>query len=128
MTTSTPSAVLNLALDVRSPGLARAFLREDSRCADLDPGVVNRAELLISELVTNAVRHGGPPITLAIACDPHSAVQVRVTDGSMTPPRARQARPQDESGRGLELMDLLSDAWGVEVSPSGKAVWFRVTP
>jgi hypothetical protein len=51
---------------------------------------------------------------------------VRVTDGSPLPPSGRSLTSHEESGRGIALVDLLSEAWGVEPAEPGKAVWFRL--
>jgi anti-sigma regulatory factor (Ser/Thr protein kinase) len=117
--------VLVLPLDAGSPRLARLHLRRGP-CAHHGTEVIDRAELLISELVTNAVRYGGPPITLSIDCTGDEGLQVRVSDGSSKGPRRPRATDSDESGRGIALVDLLSDDWGVEVHEAGKAVWFRL--
>jgi len=102
-----------------------------SGCPEHELEVLDDALLLITELVTNSLNHGGGPILLAIECDEHT-VNVRVRDGSTDLPEPRIAREQDESGRGLTLVELLSDAWGVEPVEDdhgvGKAVWFRLRP
>lgn len=124
MTDAVSSARLTLPPDLDAPARARAFLR--ATCAGHDDGAVAEVELLVSEVVTNAVRHGLPPITLAVDCAAPGSMQVRVTDGSTTPPLRRQATTWEESGRGMQLVDLLSEAWGTEVSEDGKTVWFRL--
>ncbi|MGH8968584.1 MAG: ATP-binding protein [Actinomycetes bacterium] len=109
----------------QAPALARAFLRESS-CGAHSAAVVDEAVLLVSEVVTNSVLHGGPPITVAVDCD-GGALQVLVRDGSPRLLQRRQANEDDEGGRGLELVDLLSSEWGVEPeAPDGKHVWFRL--
>jgi len=109
----------------QAPALARAFLREAS-CGAHRAAVVDEAVLLVSEVVTNAVLHGGPPITVAVDCD-GGGLQVLVRDGSPRLLQRRQANEDDEGGRGLELVDLLSSEWGVQPEPpDGKHVWFRL--
>ena len=119
---------LVLPTDPRSAATARAFVRNSS-CPAHDLEVLDEALLLISELVTNSVKYGGAPILLAIECDEH-ALQVRVRDGSPVQPTLRAAGEDDESGRGLALVDLLSDAWGMDAVQDahgpGKAIWFRL--
>ena len=79
----------------------------------------------MSEVVTNSVVHGGPPIVVAVDCDGTAGLQVRVRDGSHDLPELRQAEVWDEGGRGLGLLDTLSDDWGVDPEPGdGKQVWF----
>jgi serine phosphatase RsbU (regulator of sigma subunit) len=89
---------------------------------------VDTATLLVSELVTNAVRHGAPPCILAIRFgDDGDTVEISVTDGD---PRLPVVRPQDElaeDGRGFLLVDVLSADWGVRpVDGVGKATWFSL--
>jgi anti-sigma regulatory factor (Ser/Thr protein kinase) len=118
-----------LPLSTAAPAAARAFARA-SGCAD-HPAQLDEALLLITELVTNSVRYSSPTLMLSIECL-GSNLKVRVRDGSTALPQQRRARDDDEAGRGLALVEALSDAWGVErVSDedgSGKAVWFELRP
>lgn len=120
----TPRAERELPVSPEAPRLARDFLRS-STCVAHSSHVLEDAVLLVSELVTNSVKHGGPPVVVAIDCD-GDALQVRVRDGSRHLPTPRTAAWDAESGRGLELVQSLSDAWGVEPDPDGKHVWFKV--
>lgn len=124
----TDRAEIVLPLSHAAPGRARAFARR-SGCPEHAAGLLDDALLLISELVTNSVLHGGPPIVLAIDCD-GEGLRVRVRDGSADLPVPRAARQVDENGRGLSLVELLTDTWGVEpVSDEhgpGKEVWFEL--
>ncbi|MGI5488238.1 ATP-binding protein [Microtetraspora malaysiensis] len=83
------------------------------------------AELLVSELVTNAVRHGngGPVLTLTSA---DGALRCEVEDESPAPVRTRPAAGDDEGGRGLLLVDALSSSWGTGRTGRGKVVWFEL--
>lgn len=86
-------------------------------------------ELLVSEVVTNAVKYGAvaDAIAVSLRCVDGS-VTIRVTDDSTVRPVVRRARPRDLGGRGMELVERLADDWGVEVDPRrGKTVWFRVS-
>jgi anti-sigma regulatory factor (Ser/Thr protein kinase) len=105
--------------------IARQFLRERS-CPRNDPDVVDVAVLLVSELVTNAVRYGTAPAALEIDCDETHVLQVRVSDASRALPSLGDAGPDDEGGRGLAIVERLSDVWGVEAHVGGKTVWFRL--
>ncbi|MFP1628063.1 SpoIIE family protein phosphatase [Streptomyces sp. 5K101] len=78
-------------------------------------------ELLVSELVTNAVRYGGEPITLRLIRD--SALICEVSDGSSTSPHLRRALTTDEGGRGLFLVAQLAQRWGTRYTPNGKVIW-----
>jgi len=123
----TAPARLTLPPRPESVATARNFLRERF-CTEHDARVVDVAVLLVSELVTNTVRHGSPPLAVEIDCDASHALQVRVSDGRPTLPTRGQAAPDDEGGRGLAIVDLLSDAWGVDPTERGKTVWFRLGP
>jgi anti-sigma regulatory factor (Ser/Thr protein kinase) len=130
MCQTTERAELLLRNDTASPSAARAFALA-SGCTEHATDVLDEALLLISELVTNSVKYGGPPILLAIECD-GQGLRVRVRDGAAALPQQRTASVSDESGRGLALVDLISNAWGVEPVEDeygvGKAVWFELRP
>jgi anti-sigma regulatory factor (Ser/Thr protein kinase) len=129
MCKSTARVELVLPLSTAAPAAARAFARA-SGCAD-HPAQLDEALLLITELVTNAVRYGSPTLLLTIDCL-GSNLKVRVRDGSAELPQQRPAHDDDEAGRGLALVAALSDAWGVEHASdedgSGKTVWFELQP
>ncbi|MEV4441204.1 SpoIIE family protein phosphatase [Streptomyces sp. NPDC049577] len=78
-------------------------------------------ELLLSELVTNAIRYGGGPIQVRLLYDRNLTCEV--SDTSSTAPHLRQAAITDEGGRGLFLVARLSQAWGTRYTPGGKAIW-----
>ncbi|HUR51752.1 MAG TPA: ATP-binding protein [Mycobacteriales bacterium] len=113
-----------------APGAAREFARA-SHCTDHAADVLHDALLLITELVTNSVLHGKPPILLAIDCE-GEGLRVRVRDGSATPPKQRRSTDDCHGGRGLPLVERLSTAWGVDPVADeygvGKAVWFTLLP
>jgi PAS domain S-box-containing protein len=82
------------------------------------------AELTVSELVTNAIRHGAPPIRLRLVRNTTSrSLTCEVSDASPAAPHLRHARAGDEGGRGLFIAGQLSDTWGVRWSEDGKTVW-----
>ncbi|MGW1751993.1 SpoIIE family protein phosphatase [Streptomyces sp. NPDC002092] len=78
-------------------------------------------ELVVSELVTNAIRYAEPPIRLRLIRDSHLTCEV--ADASSTAPRLRHARSTDEGGRGLFLVAQLTDRWGARYTPDGKIIW-----
>jgi len=125
MCTVTAPVRLFMPTDEHAPRRARLFLAE-AHCPAHNTSVLDEATLLVSELVTNAVVHGAPPITMEIDCDGSRGMQVRVSDGSEVQPAVGHATVEDEHGRGVALVDVLSDAWGVDPTPNGKAVWFRL--
>lgn len=83
-------------------------------------------ELLTSEVVANAVLHGGGALTLAVGRAPGHVV-VAVSDGSPQPPTVRAVELEATGGRGVALVDVLAQEWGWEPCPPGKRVWFRLT-
>ncbi|MEU1440867.1 SpoIIE family protein phosphatase [Streptomyces mirabilis] len=82
-------------------------------------------ELVVSELVTNAIRHGEPPIQLRLIHD--KTLICEVSDGSNTAPHLRRARTYDEGGRGLLLVAQLTQRWGTRQSARGKTIWAERT-
>ena len=124
MCPSTPFAQCEFAVSHEAPALARQFLRSTT-CAEHNAHVVEDAVLLVSELVTNSVLHGGPPVVVAAECD-GAALRVRVRDGSPELPVPRSAGPDAEGGRGLDLVRRISEEWGVEQTHDGKHVWFVI--
>ncbi|MBG0850365.1 SpoIIE family protein phosphatase [Streptomyces spinoverrucosus] len=83
------------------------------------------AELVVSELVTNAIRYGGAPVRLRLI-RMHSLI-IEVSDGGLTSPHLRQAAAEDEGGRGLFLVAQLTQRWGTRYSPPGKTIWTEVS-
>jgi anti-sigma regulatory factor (Ser/Thr protein kinase) len=82
--------------------------------------------LLVSELVTNAMQHGGAPIRL-VADTTSSGVRVEVYDGNSEAfPAIRDTRPDAPGGNGLRLVDALADRWGSLTVVDGKCVWFEI--
>ncbi|MFD7083789.1 SpoIIE family protein phosphatase [Streptomyces sp. NPDC059918] len=79
------------------------------------------AELMLSELVTNAVRYGTEPIQVRLVHD--RSLICEVSDGSSTAPHLRRAATTEEGGRGLFLVAQLARAWGTRYTPHGKVIW-----
>ncbi|MGZ3117561.1 SpoIIE family protein phosphatase [Streptomyces sp. H62] len=112
-----------LPREPRSVGRAREYARAQLLAWDLEP-LVDTTELLVSELVTNALRYGEGEIRLRLLLD--RTLVCEVWDAGLVQPRRRRARDTDEGGRGLQLVGLLSAAWGSRRTPRGKTVWFEL--
>ncbi|WP_326827973.1 MULTISPECIES: SpoIIE family protein phosphatase [unclassified Streptomyces] len=83
--------------------------------------LVSTVELIVSELVTNAIRHGGGPIRLRLI--QHQVLTCEVSDSNTSHPRPRHPHNIDENGRGLFLVAQLSRRWGSRSTTDGKVVW-----
>ncbi|NLU66580.1 SpoIIE family protein phosphatase [Streptomyces sp. HNM0574] len=112
-----------LPAEPRSVARAREHAREQLGAWDLD-GLADTTELLVSELVTNALRHGEGDIRVRLLLD--RTLVCEVWDGGLVQPRRRRAHDTDEGGRGLQLVGLLSMGWGSRRTPKGKTVWFEL--
>jgi anti-sigma regulatory factor (Ser/Thr protein kinase) len=107
---------------------ARSLVRRTLDDWRLD-SVGDIAALLVSELVTNALRHATGPIGVRVVRDPAGVVGVllvEVSDPLPVPPRERAARPDDEDGRGLQLVATAARRWGTRPGEAGKTVWFEL--
>lgn len=89
------------------------------------PHLVDDALLLVSEVVTNAVKHGQAPVHLSVECD-HTGITVAVDDANPELPRTRRFDRRRHSGRGLVLVQSIATEWGVRRTGNGKRVWFRL--
>ncbi|WP_435798867.1 SpoIIE family protein phosphatase [Streptomyces avermitilis] len=78
-------------------------------------------ELILSELVTNAIRYGAPPVTVRLLYG--RCLICEVSDASSTSPRLRRAATTDEGGRGLFLVAQFAQRWGTRYTPRGKVIW-----
>ncbi|GAA1900811.1 SpoIIE family protein phosphatase/ATP-binding protein [Streptomyces sodiiphilus] len=87
---------------------------------DLDD-IAFSTELILSELVTNALRHASGPIRVRLLHD--RALICEVSDTSSTSPHLRYAEATDEGGRGLFLVAQFADRWGTRYTPEGKVIW-----
>jgi anti-sigma regulatory factor (Ser/Thr protein kinase) len=83
-------------------------------------------ELMVSELATNCIRHEGASFHIVILRT-SGEIRIEVTDAGAGTPTMRSPGPNEPSGRGLQIVDMLSQRWGVEPrTPSGKTVWFTL--
>ncbi|MGZ4165593.1 MAG: ATP-binding protein [Solirubrobacteraceae bacterium] len=88
--------------------------------------VLEAVELMVSELATNCIRHERTSFHITILGSSRE-IRVEVTDSGTGTPTMRSPGPDEPSGRGLQIVNMLSESWGVEPErPSGKTVWFTV--
>jgi anti-sigma regulatory factor (Ser/Thr protein kinase) len=103
---------------------ARGFVRDALRGRPQE--LVDAVELMACELATNSVRHAGTDFELAIE-DSQGEIRVEVSDAGQGRPRLRSPTPEDASGRGLRIVEALSDAWGVVSDTGATSVWFTLS-
>jgi len=110
--------------DARAPAIARRMV--DDIAGVLDPLSADQARLLLSEVVTNAVRHGeGETIRVLLDADDRGELRCEVTDeGHGFVPMARDKPSTDEGGWGLHLVETLARRWGVREGSTH--VWFEL--
>ncbi len=111
-------------LDPRAARAAREFISRHIAEPELTD-LRETAVLLVSEVVTNALRHTDGRVELSLWRFP-DRVRVEVADETSRSPVTSRADPLDESGRGVPLMDALSDRWGTSPHGDGKVVWFEL--
>lgn len=109
--------------DVTSPRAARQFV--GALLGDPDGDAAQVALVLTSELVTNAVVHAGTPLDVRVSLDDDHML-VAVADGDPHLPGPMAFAADAVGGRGLRLVEQLATAWGTEVQPHGKVVWFAL--
>jgi serine phosphatase RsbU (regulator of sigma subunit)/anti-sigma regulatory factor (Ser/Thr protein kinase) len=117
-------ATWDLPADPASVGRARDLADAQLAAWGLDDAVFTM-ELVVSELVTNAVRYGETPVQLRLIRE--EALICEVSDGSSTAPHLRRARTMDEGGRGLFIVAQLTERWGTRHGPGGKTIWSELS-
>ncbi|WP_066942681.1 ATP-binding protein [Streptomyces lushanensis] len=112
---------------------ARHAVRDTLRTWKVLPAVCDVAILLVSELVTNSLRYASGPIGVrlalragASAARERAALLVEVSDPLPDPPTERPAGPDDEGGRGIQLVACSAGRWGTRRGKTGKTVWFEL--
>lgn len=118
---------LALRPEARSIRVARRFLADAVSALGLSQDTVSVAELALSEIVTNAVVHGQPPIAVHVDAD-RTRLRVAVTDADPTEPSIGDRDLDGTGGRGMAIVAAVTGRWGCEADPSGvgKRVWFTV--
>jgi anti-sigma regulatory factor (Ser/Thr protein kinase) len=111
------------ARSTASVAAARAWMTAFLRAHDVPAAHEQDAALVISELVTNALRHGvGDVVTRGVLTDDHE-LHIAVTDSGSELPDVLPVDPSRVGGVGLHIVDRLSSRWGVSPFPGGKTVW-----
>jgi DNA-binding NarL/FixJ family response regulator len=110
--------------ELQSARTARKFVGavlDDWSCS----GLVDSIQLLVSELVTNAVVHAKSEVEVALHLR-NDRVRVEVVDAATEYVHRRDAGEDEQSGRGMALTEALASAWGIDTLVAGKSVWFEV--
>lgn len=114
------------AFEIKAEGDAVATVRrrteETLRSWEVPDATVDDVVLLASELATNAIIHGRPPIQLRLRRTT-SDVLLEVIDSANFLPRKLRPTPDDEHGRGLQIVAILAERWGVRATDNGKSIW-----
>ncbi|WP_369244527.1 SpoIIE family protein phosphatase [Streptomyces sp. R41] len=110
-----------LDADPEAVAVARRRTRAQLAAWDVDDETAFNTELIVSELVTNAVKYGTPPLELRLIHDRTLTCEVR--DAGSAAPHLRHAGTVDEGGRGLFIAAELAQAWGTRYTAPGKTIW-----
>ncbi|MFI6155599.1 ATP-binding protein [Kitasatospora sp. NPDC051170] len=113
-------------LNMPSFALARQSLHDTMSRVGWPPSVIFDAELALCELLANAWRHGETPAPIVQIISIDHLLRVSVSDESSVIPAAKAPDLLAESGRGLQLVEGLTDRWGVDPQKRGKSVWFEL--
>jgi anti-sigma regulatory factor (Ser/Thr protein kinase) len=123
MTPGEPVASRRFEATPASVAGARAFARDTvARARGSEP---EHLALLVSELASNAVVHACSPFTVTVRLLDDDVVRVEVHDDDPLVPALRDPAADATTGRGLRVVESLSDRWGCDVDPDGKIVWFE---
>lgn len=115
-------AELTLRPEPASVPLARQFVASLDFASGSDQ---EKLALLTAEIVTNAILHGRTVLSL-VAMEVTEGIRVSVTDGNANPPVVKNYGPSSPTGRGLRIVESMSDRWGFDAVDSGKTVWFEL--
>lgn len=117
------TARISMRCTAESVTAARRWAADELAAMYAQPGrVAEDAALVVSELMTNAVRADARRVTLAVEVH-HARFRVEASDDAVGVPAMVTAGPTDTHGRGLHIVDAVSGNWGVRVEPLGKTVW-----
>ncbi|MCZ0989523.1 ATP-binding protein [Streptomyces diastatochromogenes] len=122
-----PGYNITMGAEPKSVAQARHLARQSCTAWGFDAETGETAALLTSELVTNAVLHGrSHSIRVQVARVDGDLVRIVVVDKSHRMPEMKHPDPEDVSGRGLLLVDALTDRWGTDLLPWGKRMWAEI--
>ncbi|WP_326593195.1 SpoIIE family protein phosphatase [Streptomyces sp. NBC_01294] len=118
-----PERVLtcDLPAEPEAAPIARSAVRRQLDVWGVDEETAYTAELIVSELVGNAVRYGAPPLQLRLIHE--RMLTCEVSDAATSSPHVKHARTVDETGRGLFIIASLAEQWGTRYRAQGKSVW-----
>jgi anti-sigma regulatory factor (Ser/Thr protein kinase) len=124
----------NFPAEANAVRTARHVVRDTLRAWRIDSAVGDVTVLLVSELVTNSLRYASGPIGVRLVhllpdggdSAHRPALLVEVSDPLPDPPTERAAGPDDEGGRGLQLVACSARRWGTRKGRTGKTVWFEL--
>ncbi|MFJ4919678.1 ATP-binding protein [Streptomyces sp. NPDC088725] len=105
---------------------ARHAVQDALRARGVPVAVGEVAVLLVSELMTNSLRHASGPIGLRLTIRETGDLRVEVSDPLPDAPTARAPGPEDEGGRGIQLVACSARRWGTRRGKTGKTVWFEL--
>ncbi|MEU5194460.1 SpoIIE family protein phosphatase [Streptomyces scabiei] len=117
-------ATWDMACDAAEVARARSLALDQLAAWGVDEAASFVVELVVSELVTNAIRYGNAPVCLRLIQE--RGLIVEVSDGGHTSPHLRRAAMEDEGGRGLFLVAQLTQRWGTRYTSTGKTIWTEV--
>ncbi|NHC46675.1 ATP-binding protein [Motilibacter aurantiacus] len=121
------SSVATVPRAAESSARLRSLLWTTFACWACDPDRLDDAALVLSELVGNAVRHGEGDLMRVRLRRTGNVLRIGVQDDSDRRPEPREASFEEESGRGMLIIDALSSSWGCEPLAVGKVVWAEVS-
>jgi anti-sigma regulatory factor (Ser/Thr protein kinase) len=119
------STTLVVSVETAATRSARSAVRDLCSTAEVGHATVETAVLLLTELVTNAIEHGGGTAVVDAEVD-DGLLRVAVVDDDPTIPTVNVGAVDDERGRGLLLVEALSTRWGAALRERGKSVWFEL--
>jgi anti-sigma regulatory factor (Ser/Thr protein kinase) len=121
-----PPARARFEPEPTAPAQARALVRESARVWDCEE-LAETAQVVMSELVTNAVLHAGTDVDVAVSQPAPGRLRLEVADSSPQLPMSAEPTEAGVTGRGLIIVDAFAAAWGVRSQADGKVVWAELS-